>query len=220
MKQSIDHKETGIIREIEESDSGYTIHQVGGLSLFLDKKHNAIPKKGDEITIHTKGGVFGTIRGIYINGEIVFWKTDANLENARQEWLAENEEKKQRRFNDNLARMNKRYDSLPKQFQNRIDKFREKNDRFRIDYEEYELFCCEQAVIIAKGCKTKEAVQVFKEKKWKEQIKQIKKLSSDHSGNTFGCACYLAYWYLEDPENVVKVHGALAPLVGTDKYGG
>ena len=46
----------------------------------------------------------------------------------------------------------------------------------------------------------------------------MKSLSNDHSGNTFGAACSLAYHYLENEGNVIKVHGALAPLVGSKRY--
>ena len=109
--------------------------------------------------------------------------------------------------------------SLPKCFQERIDKFRTNNDRFRIDYESYEVFCCEQAVVIANACKTPEEIQVFASKKWDEQLKQVPELSDGHSGNTFGASCHLAHWYLSNPENVIKMHGALSPLVGSDEYG-
>lgn len=44
-------------------------------------------------------------------------------------------------------------------------------------------------------------------------------ISEGHSGNTFGMACRLAYLYLTEPENVIKLHGALAPLVGSKEYG-
>jgi len=135
------------------------------------------------------------------------------------EWLRKNEEEKQQKFKNGVAELDKQYNALPKCFQERIDKFRANNDRFRIDYEDYELFCCEQAVVIANSCKTPEIVQEFAKKGWDEQLLQVPELSDGHSGNTFGASCKLAYWYLSNPENVQKVNGALSPLVGSVEYG-
>lgn len=44
-------------------------------------------------------------------------------------------------------------------------------------------------------------------------------MSDGHSGNTAGAATYLARLYIESPEYVAKVHGALSPLVGSEAYG-
>ncbi len=81
------------------------------------------------------------------------------------------------------------------------------------------MFCCEQAIIIAKSCKTPDAVAKFQKLDWKEQKEMVKKLDDGHSGNTFGASCALAYWYLQQPENVVKMRGSLATLVGSKEYG-
>lgn len=44
--------------------------------------------------------------------------------------------------------------------------------------------------------------------------------SDGHSGNTYGCAFRLAVWYIAaNGEAIVKSHGALAPLVGSEEYG-
>ncbi len=190
-------KDTNIITSVTESEDWYSL--TFGLSCGLKKKYGVIPKVGDSITVHTKGGAFGTIRGIDINGVPVFWKTDEELEAARLKWLKEQEERKQKQFQDNVAKMDAQYAALPQCFKERISKFRYNNDRFRIDYESYELFCCEQAIEIAKACVTPAEVEKFKAKPWEQQIKQVPNLSEDHSGNTFGAACALAYWYLEQP---------------------
>ena len=212
------YKETRIITEVRESDDWYELSQ-DGMCCGLKKKYGVKPKVGDKLTVHTKGSSFGTIRGMDLNGEKIFWKTDEELEDDRVEWLRKNEEDKQQKFKENVAEMEEKYNNLPDFFKKRIDRFRKNNDRFRIDYESYEVFCCEQAVLIANACKTKEEVQAFKSKDWKEQLKQVEGLSDGHSGNTFGCSCQLAYLYLDNPENVMKVHGALSPLVGSEEYG-
>ena len=219
MKNKTNYQETGIVTDVTESEDWYQLSR-NGLCCGLKKKYGVKPKVGDKLTVHTKGSSFGTIRGMDLNGKKIFWKTDEDLETERTEWLRKNEEEKQQKFKDNVDEMDKQYDNLPAFFQKRIDKFRTKNKRFRIDYESYEMFCCEQAVLIAKSCKTKEEVQAFKREKWDEQIKQVEGLSDGHSGNTFGCSCQLAYLYLDNPKNVVKVYGALSPLVGSEEYGG
>jgi hypothetical protein len=212
------YQETRIITDVTESEDYYSI-TCGGVVCGLRKEYGVVPKVGDKLTVHTKDGKFGTIRGMALNGELIFWKTNEDLEAERREWLHKNEEEKQQRFKENVAKMDERYNDLPKCFQDRINKFRANNDRFRIDYEDYELFCCEQAVIIANACKTAEEVKSFANKRWDEQLQQVPELSNDHSGNTFSMACSLAYWYLTNPENVVKLHGSLSSLVGCDKYG-
>ena len=208
-------------RKITEVTIGKEWHSISmdGMCCGMKASYGVTPKVGDDLTVHTKGGSFGTIRGMDLNGKKIFWKTDEELEAERVEWLRKNEEEKQAKFKKQKKSLDAKYNKLPKCFQERIDKFRANNDRFRIDYESYEMFCCEQAVVIAKACKTVEGIEKFRKMEWKEQKEMVKKLGDGHSGNTFGASCQLAYWYLQQPENVVKLHGALAPLVGSKEYG-
>lgn len=212
------YQETNVITKVTEYENWYEISQ-DGTCCGIKKEYGVIPKVGDKLTVHTKGGAFGTIRGMDLNGKKIFWKTDEELEAERVEWLRKNEEEKQQKYKENVSEMDKRYNALPKCFQERIDKFRSNNDRFRIDFESYELFCCEQAVLIANTCKTVEAIEKFRKMEWEQQMEKVPELSDGHSGNTFGCACHLAYWYLSNPENVIKSHGALSNLVGSVEYG-
>lgn len=211
-------QETRTITEVKSHKDWYWISQ-DSLCVGLKKKYGVTPKVGDKLTTHTKGGTFGTIRGMDLNGVKVFWYTDEELEANRIEWLRKNEEDKQKKFKDSVAEMDKQYEALPECFRKRIDKYRQNNDRFRIDYESYELFCCEQAVIIANGCKTIGVIKKFITLPWDEQKKMIPELDEGHSGNTFGAACSLAHWYLKNPVNVVRMHGSIAPLVGSAEYG-
>ena len=217
MKQE-NYQETRTITEVTDGKEMISI-STGGMCCGLYKKYGVMPKVGDELTVHTKGGSFGTIRGMDLNGKKIFWKTDDELEAERVEWLRKNEEDKQEKFKKQEKSLDASYNKLPKCFQERIDKYRNNNPRFRVDYESYEMFCCEQAVEIAKACKTAEGVQEFQKLEWDKQKKKVKKLSDGHSGNTFGGSVHLAYWYLQQPENVVKMHGSLATLVGSDAYG-
>lgn len=213
-----DYKETRILTEVTENEDNFTI-SFSGMGTILKKKYGAIPKKGDSMTVYTKGGSFGTIRGMDLNGEKVFYKTDEELEAYRLKWKAYYEAEKLKAFTENEEEMNAQYEALPKVFKERINRFRENNSAFRVDYESYELFCCEQAILIASNCKTPIEIQKFSKKGWDDQFKQVPTLSKDHSGNTFGVACNLAYWYLENSENVKKIHGSLSTLVGSDEYG-
>lgn len=211
------YTENLVVESVTDSKDWYSISTEDGTGFGLEKKYGVKPKKGDKITLHTYGG--SGIRGMDINGEKIYYKSDAQLEDERQEWLAENERKKQAAFKKNKPQMDKDYESLPQVFRERIDRFRENNDRFRIDYEVYEVFCCKQAVEIAEGCKTRENIEEFKKLDFKEQKKSVPNLDDGHSGNTFGCACALAVLYLESPEYVSKMHGSLSPLVGSKEFG-
>lgn len=61
---------------------------------------------------------------------------------------------------------------------------------------DYNIFCCQQAIIIANALETKERIVEFHKADWEEQMKMVPMISSDHSGNTFGMSCRLALCYL------------------------
>lgn len=205
------YQETRTITDVRESEDWFEISQ-DGMCCGLKKKYGVEPKVGDKLTVHTKGGTFGT-------GEPIWWKTDEELEEERENWLNQHKEDKEKRFRKNKSKMDARYNALPECFRSRIDRFRENNPRFRVEFEAYELFCCEQAVEIANGCKSKEMFQEFVKLDWSKQKKLVPELSDGHSGNSFGCSCTLAYWYLTNTDNVVNMHGSLSPLVGSKEFG-
>ena len=93
------YQETRTITEVTENEDYYFISQ-DGIYCGLKKKYGVKPVIGDKLTAHRKGGAFGTIRGIDLNGKRIFWKTDKDLEIKRLEWLRKNEEEKQQRFKD------------------------------------------------------------------------------------------------------------------------
>lgn len=129
----------------------------------------------------------------------------------------ESERKQFEEFQRNREGMDKRVAALPEVFRARIQKFRKTNKDFRWKFEGYELFTCEEAIKIAAHCKTLDKVKAFHELPWEEQQKAG--ISDQHSGNTFGMSCRLAMWFLTQPENVTKEHGALVGLVGCENYG-
>ena len=209
--------EEAIIKEITESDDYYSILTDQSMVFGFAKKYGVKPKVGDRIKTYSTRG--SEIRGVDLNGVRVFYESDEELERERKEWLANNEREKQDSFQKNKAQMDADYETLPENFRKRIDRFRANNDRFRVDYEGYEVFCCKEALKIAAACGTPEKVQEFARAKWEEQKKIVPDLSDGHSGNTFGCACQLAYIHLKWPERIHEPHGALSPLVGSAEYG-
>jgi hypothetical protein len=72
---------------------------------------------------------------------------------------------------------------------------------------EYNLFCCEEAILISNKLQTKEKIVEFAKMSSTEQYKIVEGLSSDHSGNTFNMSCLLAISYLpnirEEKINVI-----------------
>lgn len=204
------------IKSVVKGDNYYTISLENSSGFGLNIKYGYGPKVGDTIELFTVNG--SEIRGIFANGKGIFYKSDEQIAQERKEWLKNHEEKKQVTFRKAKLRLDKDYHALPKVFQDRIDKFRTNNPRFRIDYEPYEMFCCKEAVKIANACKTPEEVERFKNLDYDDQ-KTTVKIDDNHSGNTFGCAVSLAYWYLKESVNVVKMHGSLSPLVGSKEFG-
>lgn len=214
-------KETGVINKVHKLKNGdYDIVLDSSIGFILSNKYQyEEPKIGDKVELETD--YTNTIRGVKINDQQIFYKTDEQVEQERQEWLKENQRQKEEEFEKNKFQMDEDYNNLPFVFQQRIDRFRRGNPKFRIDYEGYELFCCKEAVKIASYfniTQEKEFIE-FAKASYDEQKLKVPTLGTGHSGNTFGAAVRLAYWYLFNPENVAKEHGALAPLVGCDEYG-
>lgn len=61
---------------------------------------------------------------------------------------------------------------------------------------EYNIFCCEQGILIATKLETKDAIIKYHKSDSSEQNKLVPELSNEHSGNTFDMACRLAISYL------------------------
>lgn len=214
-----DYSTKGVIEKVTKGDDYYSITMKDSYGFGLDKKYKAKPRVGDEIEVISYNGPFGTIKGVYLNGEKVFYKTDEEIEAEHEARVKEMNERDKRNFEENKAKLDARYDSLPPIFRQRIDRFRRNNPDFRVKFESYELFCCEEAVKIADACGDPSKVQAFSLMQYETQKLAVPGLSDDHSGNTFGMATHLAYWYLQEIENVVKMHGSLSTLVGSEAYG-
>jgi len=202
------------IKSVNEYDSGWGIETESGSGFTLDKKHKVTPKVGDDIESYCVRGCI--IRSVKINGSYVFNKTDKDLDREHKEMVADMHKKKKKKFEEEKDELDATYDSLPPVFQRRLDRFRKGKVEFRWSLESYEMFCCQEALVIAKHCGSAEGVREFNTSNYAEQSKVT---SDQHSGNTMGTACTLAYWYLECPDVVEYLHGALVPMTGCKDYG-
>jgi len=116
--------------------------------------------------------------------------------------------------------MDARAAKLPEVFQRRLVGFYRRNPDFGPEFGGYELFCCEQAVLVADDFGNAQAMREWAERTYNEQKQVVPSLDSNHSGNTFGMACRLAHHYLSDtPEMVEQEHGTMCPLAGCKDYG-
>ena len=206
--------ETETIKDVFECEDIFCISTNTGTGFNLEKRYVTIPPKaGDKVKLYCVHS--SLVRGVELNDVILYYKSDRQLEQERQEWLDNNVIEKQDRFEKNKSQMDSDYESLPTVFKQRIDRFRKNNPDFRVDYEAYELFSCKEAVKIANACKTVKNIEKFKN----GESSLVPNLDDGHSGNTFDCACYLARMYLESPDFVRTATGAMVHLVGSKDYG-
>jgi hypothetical protein len=223
----VDYTITSVEREMSEDGSrisGWAIglrevgEDLGGCSFYVDAKHGIQPVVGDLARCYGKG--FGSaVRGLALNGVVLYHSTE-DVYRARA--LREMEAYNARRLAEYNAQADERAQALvllPEIFQERLATMRRNNPNFW-QIEGYELFTCQQALVIAEALGSPEAVVAFNElHDWEAQLAMVPDLSPAHSGNTFGTACHLAFLYLQSPEWVLKLHAAMAPLIGSKAAG-
>ena len=62
--------------------------------------------------------------------------------------------------------------------------------------EDYNIFACEQGILIAEALRTRDRIVEFNKASCDRQKEMVPLLSSDHSGGTFSMACSLAITYI------------------------
>ena len=149
----------GEINNISENNEIYYIDLKDSRSFCLEKRYGIIPKIGDIIKLHTVKGLI--VRGVDINEESIFYKSNEQLDQEYKKWCKDYEKKKQLQFNIDRKQLDEDYELLPIVFKERINKFRSNNPKFRVDYESYEMFCCKEAIKIAEALKTAENIKEF-----------------------------------------------------------
>lgn len=206
-----------IVEEVKTEGDNWGVCFDGGWWIHFED--NGIkPEVGMELCL-IPGECGRPNRGLFLDGQEVYYRTEAEEDERHRKWCEEQEREREEEFMKNKDVMDAKVAALPQVFQDRIQKFRNTNPNFRRDYETYEVFCCEEAVLIANTLKTPEKVDDFYKASWDEKKKVVPDLDDGHSGNTFGTACLLAKFWLENEELVKKAHGALSPLVGCKDYG-
>ena len=211
-----EYEETTITEVRGDAEKGWEIKRSDGFSFMFECK-DFTPLVGMTARFYGKG-IGYIVRGLVIDGHEIFYRTREQDDERHRNWCEERERAQREEFNANKDDLDRRFSSLPHVFQQRIQRFRDNNPDFRWQYESYELFCCEQAVEIANHVPL-DGIDEFCRLPWESQKAAVPGLDDGHSGNTFGCAALLAKLYLSQPENVVKLHGALSPLVGSKAYG-
>ncbi len=195
-----------IVTRVTKNGEYYFV-EFDGSGFGLEAKYGVEPKLGDEVILHTVNG--SMVRGVEINGSKVFYKTDADLENEHKEFVANLRKKREEEFLKNKDKLDADFDSLPKLFQEKIQKNRDSDPNYRIESESYDMFCYTQALEIAKNLPkfkdipdidVKERVKKFYEMSFEDQLKAIPTLNDGHSGNTFLVSCNLAAQYLSSAE--------------------
>lgn len=177
------------------------------------------PEPGMTVRLYGPGGLGGFVRGIFVEGHLFRYET---VDGQRQRFKKESEQRDQEKaakLEAEVADRDRRWAALPDVYQQRKARFVENNKHWRRDYEEYELFVCEQAHLIATALKTQEAIVNFHKADWGEAVRLVSGLDSGHSGNTLGAACRLAIYEIELPEGVVRQHGAMSMVVGSKEHG-
>lgn len=221
------------VRSVDSrGEDGWGITMGNGWSFWVPSTSPIPPTAGMHVRMYGKG-IGYDVRGLFLDGRKVFYRTDAE---QRQKWKDEKraeEEKRQGELDATRDDRDARWAKLPDFFRARFTRFNEHAANFRRDYEPYELFVCEQAVEIANGLRVENAGDTeaerdkayvpifnrFRELPFEEQRKAVPKMEDGHSGNTFGCAAFLARLYLTNAPLVAKAHGAMVPLVGCEAYG-
>lgn len=217
MKPYPKHDDEWSESKITEVKANGGFHLEEGHWFTVPEDSPIVPKTGMIARMYGKGLGY-SVRGLFLDGKCVYYRTPEEEAKRHRQWVAEEEAKDRAEFEKQRESIDARYDALPECFRKRIDKFCDNNPEFRWKYESYELFVCEEAVKIAKALKTDKAIADWK--KGNPFSDSRVDISHDHSGNTFGFAVLLAHFFVRgEEEKIIGWHGALAPLVGSKEYG-
>jgi hypothetical protein len=186
-------------------------------SMIIPAIKDFVEKPNMRVRFYHNGNV-NTIRGVAVDHFIAFYFTPDEFQKMVEETAEKQRLTKIEYFETMKEKMDKAFEELPVEFQNRIKRFRNNNPSYRYDYEAGELYVCREAVKIATALKTESEINRFRTMSVEAQRKLVG-LDDGHSGNTIGCAALLAKLYVTKPELVEKIHGWACPIVGCQKYG-
>lgn len=220
--------EEHVLDDVRDEVGGWAIG-TNHWTLWIDKVPGVEPKVGSVARFYGRGTGF-PVRGVVIDGQVAYYRTEAEEADRHRQWVEDNNREKQAAALANAGETARRLLALPDSMQRRIDKFRQANPNFDWEYLPYELMVCEDAVKIADALATpaerpfhptaaSTIIQGFAGSPPEEQRRLVPTLEQGHSGNSFGMACRLAFHLITDEENAVREHGALVSLVGCEAYG-
>jgi hypothetical protein len=185
------------------------------------------PVPGETARLYGQG--FGyQVRGIVIDGRIYRYQTEDEMDAEHAAFVAEEHAKRQVALEREMPDRDRRRAALPEPFRLRLDGFEQARPDWRRDREVYELFCCEEAALIAghfanKGADLGERLgllHAFRTASTEDEKAELPGLKYDeHSGNTWGCANCLAEIYLANPDLVPQMHASICPIVGCETCG-
>lgn len=213
------------VRDVERDD----VHFVGGMSLWVEGAESKV-QPGEVLRLYGRGLGF-PVRGVAVERDgalvVLRYESEPDYRARVDREYAEREHRKRAQFEapDAVAARQARIDALPLEFQARIGRLLGADtERRPWSWLPYELFVCEQAVVIERAvphtAPVLDAFKAFHCLPWEQQRAQVPGLDDGHSGNTFGMAVSLAYQLRmarHDPEwaaSAVNTHGSLAVLGG------
>lgn len=229
-KQRIDQMRYQIVeveRVREASEGKSEIMWDGGRCCLVEAEPELL-SEGDRVRLFTDGAGSRVHGADWWDGDEwrpLHYRSEADFaaQNADGQWQRRCEQAVQ--FAENREDRDERIEALPQVFQDRLLRFRRNNPNFRIEYEPYELTCCEEAAAIAEWARSERPddplslIVEAMEAGWERRSEMYEPLHDGHSGNTMGVAWKLAHQYLDDPDLVEFRHGAMAVLVGCEEYG-
>jgi hypothetical protein len=236
----------GVVEKVTRTDGNdyYTVMLEDGTGFGLGAEYGCKPQRGDFVRLHVYQD--SRIRGISINRRELFYYDDHELDRRHAEQHAKYVAEKMAAFEEAKETLDKAYGELPDEFKRRIDRFRAGNETFRWEHESYEMSVCQDAVKMALAYwetfevpaprnsepitheeaeqRVRDWFKRFNDLNFEMQNYVVKTLTGNelydgHSGNSWGMAQRLAYWYLMKPEYVVEEHGAMTALTGCEDYG-
>lgn len=214
-----DECEEGTLTKVSPEHGGYyDVTSTTGWSCGVPAKYGVVPNVGD--TFVTWGAIGRPIRGMSLNGRVLYYRTPAEqeIENARE--IDKMKAERVGEYEGKRTEFDARVTALPDVLRQRVEAFREfGGDDWRYAFEPYELMCCEQAEKMARRFRHGDAIKAFAKMPPDEQRRALPELDEGHSGNSFSFSVRLAWLYVEHPEAVIKEHGAMCPLAGCDAYG-
>lgn len=212
-----DYRDFTIAKVERDRDGWFSVTLNDGWCIGVGPDATVKPKPGKTIRLYGRGMGY-PVRGIAIDGVVVRYQTEAEYRDEAKRTAAVERAARFAEFETRRADVEARIAALPANFRARFERFMAGNPDFLPEFGDYELMCCEQAVIFADRMSADEL------RRWAKlphdgQKAMVPEMSDGHSGNTFGASVRLAILSHERPDWVALEHGALAVLVGCEAYG-